>query len=286
MTPATMTPRSRRRWSLPTTRASPSASAKSARHGKLRGIGFSDLYRSLRHRAVAGGRLARRRRRLVGIGRSARQSDRLGRSPHRLAQPRPGPRDDLRAARLRAARHSDRQCLDRAWRHRQGAVRHGHLRLALRRGRHVGDRQGARQDRGQGQEGRRRICSKRPKATSSSRTASSPSPAPTSRSAWGDVALQRLHRPQIHRPGARAGPEGGRVLRSDQLHLPGRLPHLRGRDRSGDRQHRDRRLDRGRRFRRRHQSDDRRRPGARRHRPGRRPGAAARARSTTRTASS
>ena len=44
---------------------------------------------------------------------------------------------------------------DRPRRHRQGAVRHGHLRLALRRGRHVGDRQGARQDRGQGQEDRR-----------------------------------------------------------------------------------------------------------------------------------
>ena len=43
----------------------------------------------------------------------------------------------------------------RARRHRQGAVRHGHLRLALRRGRHVGDGQGARQGRGQGQEGRR-----------------------------------------------------------------------------------------------------------------------------------
>ena len=42
----------------------------------------------------------------------------------------------------------------RARRHRQGAVRHGHLRLALGRGRHVGDRQGARQGRGQGQEGR------------------------------------------------------------------------------------------------------------------------------------
>ena len=53
-----------------------------------------------------------------------------------------------------AARHPDRERLDRARRHRQGAVRHGHLRLALRRGRHVGDRQGARQGRGEGQEGR------------------------------------------------------------------------------------------------------------------------------------
>ncbi len=68
-----------------------------------------DLYRGLRHRAVAGGRLARRRRRPVGIRRGARQSDRLGGSPHRLPCARPGPRDDLRATGVRAARHSDRQ---------------------------------------------------------------------------------------------------------------------------------------------------------------------------------
>ena len=42
----------------------------------------------------------------------------------------------------------------------------------------------------------------------------------------------------------------------------------------GDRRNRDRRLDRGRRFRHRDQSDDRRRTGAWRHRAGRRPGAA------------
>ena len=52
---------------------------------------------------------------------------------------------------------------------------------------------------------------------------------------------QRLYRAQILRPGARARPEGGRVLRSDQFHLPGRLPYLRSRDRYRDRQHRDRR---------------------------------------------
>ena len=124
------------------------ASRQAARHR------FLDLYRGLRHCAFAGRRFARRRRRLVGIRRSAGQSDRLGRSADRLSLARPGPRDDVRAARVRAARHSDRQRFDRAWRHRQGAVRHGHLRLALGRGRHVGDGQGARQGRGQGQEGR------------------------------------------------------------------------------------------------------------------------------------
>ena len=51
----------------------------------------------------------------------------------------------------------------------------------------------------------------------------------------GRRRAQRLYRAQIRRPGTRARPEGGRVLRSDQLHLPGRLPHLRSRDRSRDR---------------------------------------------------
>ena len=56
---------------------------------------------------------------------------------------------------------------------------------------------------------------------------------------FGSVALQRLYRAQVQRPGVRAGPEGKRVLGPDQLHLPGRRPHLRGRDRSRDR-HRQR----------------------------------------------
>ena len=140
------------------------------------------LHRGLRHRALGGGRLARRRRRPVGIGRGAGQSDRLGRGPDRLAQPRPGPRDHLRAAGLRPARHPDRQRVHRPRRHRQGAVRHGHLRLALRRGRHVGDRQGARQGRSPRARRSRPTCWRPPRATSSSRTASSRSPAPTSRS--------------------------------------------------------------------------------------------------------
>ena len=47
---------------------------------------------------------------------------------HRLAQPRPGPRDDVRAGRRGAARHPGRQRRDRARRHRPRPVRHGHLR--------------------------------------------------------------------------------------------------------------------------------------------------------------
>ena len=44
-----------------------------------------------------------------------------------------------------------------------------------------------------------------------------------------------LCRAQVPDQRDRAGPEGRRVLRSDQLHVPGRLPHLRTRNRSGDR---------------------------------------------------
>ena len=72
---------------------------------------------------------------------------------------------------------------------------------------------------------------------------------------------------------ARAGLGRAGVLRSDQFHLPRRQPYLRSRNRSGHRRDQGRQFHRGRRFRQRRQSDDRRRPGARRARPGHRPGA-------------
>ena len=128
--------------------------AASAAKGKLRGIGFSAYIEAcgLAPSAAVGS---------LGLGgaqwesgRGARQSDGLGGSPDRFAQSRPGSRDDLRPTCLLASRHPDRQRLDRSRRHRQGAIRVGHLRLALRRGRHVGALKGARQGRGQGEEGR------------------------------------------------------------------------------------------------------------------------------------
>jgi carbon-monoxide dehydrogenase large subunit len=70
----------------------------------------------------------------VGIGRGAGEPGRHRRGADRRPQPRPGPRDDIRPARRRPLRHPDRERVDRAWRHRQGAVRHGHLWLALGRG--------------------------------------------------------------------------------------------------------------------------------------------------------
>ena len=126
---------------------------ESARHGKLRGVGFSTYIEACGIApSQAVGSLGCGVG-LVGIGRGAGQSDRLGRGPHRLPPARPGSRDHVRAGRVRPARHSDRQYQRGARRHRQGAVRHGHLWVALRRGRYLGDRQGARQGRGQGEEG-------------------------------------------------------------------------------------------------------------------------------------
>ena len=55
--------------------------------------------------------------------------------------------------------------------------------------------------------------------------------------AWGDVTLNAYVAHKFTGAGARARIEGRRVLRSDQFHFPGRLPHLRSRDRSGDRRH-------------------------------------------------
>ena len=154
---------------------------EAARHGKLRGLGYSTYIEACGIApSQAVGSLGCGRR-PVGKRRSAGQSDRQRGSAHRQPRARAGARDDIRPAGFGAARHSVREYFDRARRHRQSAVRHGHLRLALWRCRHVGDRQGARQDRGQSKKSRRATCSKRRKATSSSRTASSLLPAPTSR---------------------------------------------------------------------------------------------------------
>src|SRR5262249_13510047 len=116
---------------------------ESARHDKLRGVGFSTYNQAFGMGASQAVRPAR-------CGGSARQSHRLGRNSHRLSPARPGPRDHLRAGRIRTAGHPARQRQRRARRYRQGAIRHGHLWLALGRGRHLRDREGARQDRGQG----------------------------------------------------------------------------------------------------------------------------------------
>ena len=68
------------------------------------------LYRGVRHRALGGRRRARRpRRALRDRPRSASIRPAASRVFTGIAQPRPGPRDDLRPARLRPARHRHRE---------------------------------------------------------------------------------------------------------------------------------------------------------------------------------
>jgi hypothetical protein len=115
---------------------------------------LQQLHRGLRHRAVQHRRRARCARRPVRVRRDPRASDRQRHGVHRLAQPRPGPRDHVRAGGGGAAGHPGRERRRGARRHRPRALRHGHLRLALHQRRRRGHHEGARQDRDQGQEDR------------------------------------------------------------------------------------------------------------------------------------
>ncbi len=237
--------------------------AASEAQGKLRGIGYSSYIEAcgIAPSNIAG--CARCARRPVRVRRDPRASDRQRHGVHRLAQPRPGPRNHLRAGGGGAPGHPGGERRRGARRHRPRAVRHGHLRLALDLGRRRGHHEGAGQDRGQGQEDR----------------------GPPD---GGERCRHRVRQRRVHREGHRqedpvrpggahglraaqlpagqagAGPERNRVLRPDQLHLPGRHLHLRGGDRQADRRGQDRPLHRGRRLRHHHQPDDRRGPGARR----------------------
>ena len=258
----------RRREGLQAAQARERQARQAARHRLF------DLYRGLRHRAVGGGRLARRRRGLVGIRRGAGQPDRLGRSADRFAC------STGRGTRPRSRSSSPERLgipIDNV------TIVHGDTdKVQFGMGTY-GSRSGA--------VGMSAIVKALDKVEAKAKKVAAHlleaaegdiefkdgkfTVAGTDKSiGFGDVALNAYIAHKFPTQRARAGAEGGRVLRSDQLHLPGRLPHLRGRDRSRYRRDRDRRLDRGRRFRHRHQSDDRRRPGAWRHRAGRRPGAA------------
>ena len=155
--------------------------AESAKKGMKRGVGFSAYIEAcgIAPSAAVGSLGAG-----VGLWESAEvrvNPDRLRRGADRLAQPRPGPRDHVCPARVAAARHPHRADHGGARRHRQGAVRHGHLRLALRRGRHVGDLLRHRQGDREGQEGGGLRARGGQPTPSTSRKASSPAPPPTRR---------------------------------------------------------------------------------------------------------
>ena len=122
---------------------------QAARHRRVH------LSRSLRHRTVGSRRCPRRARRPLRGRQHPRQPDRQRHGAHRHAQPRPGPRDDVRAACRRHARHSVCQHRGRARRHCENPVRHGHLRQPQPRRRRIGAGQGDGQGDRQGQEDRR-----------------------------------------------------------------------------------------------------------------------------------
>ncbi len=120
-------------------------------------------------------------------------------------------------------------------------------------------------------------CSKSPKVTSSSRNGIFYRQGHRqSRSSWGGGrCLTPILAPQVQPPGARARPQGNGVptIRRTSRSRPAAISaKWRSTARPGSRDHRT--LDRGRRFREAYQSDDRRRPGPRRRRPGRRTGSA------------
>ena len=205
---------------------------QAARHRHLH------LSRGLRHRALGRGRLARRpRRALRGAPTSACIRPAASRcSPARTATARATkpPSRSLSSAQLGVpidqveVVHGDTG---------EDPVRHGHLRQPQPRGRRLGDGQGDGQGHRQGQEDRRppdgslgrrhrvrgrQIHRRRHRQVED---------------AGGDLA-RRLRAAQLSDRGTGAGPRRNRVLRSEELHLPGRLPRLRGRDRSGHRRRR------------------------------------------------
>ena len=251
--------------------------AKRPSDGKLRGIGYLGLHRGLRHRAVD--RRSARSAPASACGKSAEvRVNPTGTVEVLTGSHSHGQGHETTFAQLVAERLGIpiEQRRDRPRRHRQGAVRHGHLRLALA-ARSACRRSSRRSTRSRPRPRRSpRTCSKRPKATSSSRTASSRSPAPTSRSRLRRGRARRLHRAQLARrqlePGLKETafydptnftfPAGCHICEVEVDPDTGKTEIVS--------------FDGGRRFRHHHQSDDRRRPGAWRHRAGHRPGAARR----------
>ncbi len=126
--------------------------------GPLHGHRALDLRRGLRHGPLggdAGGGL--------GLGHDPGRADRQHHRDDRRLAARPGPGDDLRADRRRRARRADRPGQRDPRRHRQGAVRRRHVRLARHRGRRRGAQARDRHDPGQGDQDRRAPVGSQPR---------------------------------------------------------------------------------------------------------------------------
>ena len=213
-----------------------------------------------RHRARRLCRIAERRAARARRGHGA--AGRRGRDRDRHAVVGPGPCHQLRPARQRMAGRAARQG---APRHRRQRPRVGRRRLAFRPLDPAGrddDPSGLARHHRPGPQARRAACSRRPRPTSSSPTAASPSTAPTAASTCSALAAERAA-DRRRRPTSTAGsapiPMAGMSARSRSTPRPGW--------RAIDALHHDRRC------RPRGESADPARPDPWRHRPGRGPGA-------------
>ena len=146
----------------------------------------------------------------------------------------------------------------------------GHLWLALGRGRHVGDFKAL--DKIEAKAKRSPVTSSKPRKDIEFKDGKFTVKGTDKSIDWVSVALNAYTAHKFNGQELEPGLKE-RVLGSAELHLPGRRPHLRTRDRSADRRGDHRTLDRGRRLRQTYQSDDRRGPDAWRRRPRHRPGA-------------
>ena len=209
--------RARRRSRLPGAQGGVGRARAAARPGLL------ELHRGVRARAVERGRRARRARGTFRGRRGARPSDRVGDRIHRLAQPRPGARDHVRAGRGRSSWHRCRRRRRRAW--RSGRVLFGMGTYGSRRFRSAAARSRKRSTRSSRRRRRsRRICSKPAKPTSSSRTAASRSKAQTGASLRRRRA-RRVRAAQLSARQARAGAQRNGVppIRRNSRFRPARI---------------------------------------------------------------
>jgi len=213
----------------------PARKEKAKQEGKLRGIWRVLLHRGLRHRAVEGGRQALAP--AVGLWESAE----IRVNPVGTIE---GP-DRVRTATAKAMKPPSRnwsserlgvpisQVADCPRRYRQGAIRHGNLWLSLQlRSAGTAIVKGDGEGRGPRPKKIARAPNWRlPRTTSSSRTANS-KVAGTDKSIALPMVGARGPTPP-HKPARRHGArfEGNRILRPDQLHLPGRDLYLRTRGR-------------------------------------------------------
>ena len=155
MISATSTRRWMRRWKAIDYTGFAARKAKAKGEGKLRGIGLSCYIEAC---GIAPSKAVGS----LGAGVGLWESAEVGGSPvgtieiltgsHSHGQ---GHETSFAQVVAEGARHFDQSGPDRPWRHRQGAVRHGHLRLTLCGGRIDRHRQGDGEDGGESQEDRR-----------------------------------------------------------------------------------------------------------------------------------